>query len=405
MKPDLTPRIYPLYRSLIEAHFWVPVFFLYFNQLVSVQGVLLLESVYYIAVVVTEVPSGYFSDRFGRKATLLIASASLSLAYCSFFLAHGLWWLIAGQLLLAVGLAFNSGADTSMHHDSLAAAGRQLEFADREAQVARFALLAGAGAALLGGLAAVFSLRAAYLLSMVGALGAVACVLLMREPALQKELGAERFIAQLTSCLMNLRSKPLLWLFSLAVLMVILNHVPYMFYQPYMKQLLGLLDVGGSTPLATGMQASLSLLLASMVANRSIHWRNRLGTGGVLLASMALQTLIIAIMAAAIHPLVALIIIARSMARGLMIAPLNAAVVPRVPRHERATYLSMQSLAGRLGFALYLLAMAALTGSTGADDWSSIRLLLTIGAGIGIAGLLALGVSARRVQLEPQTSR
>jgi MFS family permease len=35
--------------------------------------VLRLEAIYYIAVVILEVPSGYFSDRFGRRQTLLIA--------------------------------------------------------------------------------------------------------------------------------------------------------------------------------------------------------------------------------------------------------------------------------------------------------------------------------------------
>ena len=105
-------------------------------------------------------------------------------------------------------------------------------------------------------------------------------------------------------------------------------------------------------------------------------------------------------MAIAVHPLVALLIIARSVPRGLMTAPLNAAVVPRVPRHERATYVSVQSLAGRLGFAGYLLTMAALTGQAGADGWGTIRLLLLIGLGIGAASLAALGLTARRAKLD-----
>ncbi|HES58191.1 MAG TPA: hypothetical protein ENO21_02045 [Firmicutes bacterium] len=169
-----------------------------------------------------------------------------------------------------------------------------------------------------------------------------------------------------------------------------------------MEQLLGLFDISRSTPLATGVQTALTLLLASLVAQRSIVLRDRLGTGGVLLAAMIIQTAIIGVMAVALHPLVAILIIARSVPRGLMTAPLNAAVVPRVPRHERATYLSVQSLAGRLGFALYLLAMAALPGAAGADGWSSIRLLLLIGLGIGAVALAALGVTLRRTVLDGQ---
>ncbi len=182
--------------------------------------------------------------------------------------------------------------------------------------------------------------------------------------------------------------------------MVVLNHIPYMFYQPYMEKLLDLFSLSGGTPLATGVQTALTLVLASLVAQRSIVWRNRLGTGGVLLTSMTIQAVIIGVMAIAIHPLVALLIIARSVPRGLMSAPLNAAVVPRVPRQERATYLSIVSLAGRLGFALYLVVMAALTGATGSDDWAAIRLLLVIGLGIAVAGLVVLGLTARPARLD-----
>ena len=73
-------RIYPWYVALFNAHFWMPVFFLYFLQHVSMSEVLRLEAIYYLAVVILEVPSGYFSDRFGRRPTLLIACSSLLLA-------------------------------------------------------------------------------------------------------------------------------------------------------------------------------------------------------------------------------------------------------------------------------------------------------------------------------------
>jgi hypothetical protein len=86
----------------------------------------------------------------------------------------------------------------------------------------------------------------------------------------------------------------------------------------------------------------------------------------------------------------------------MMSAPLNAAIVPRVPAQERATYLSFQSLTGRLGFGIYLILMAAIAGGTGADDWPAIRLLLLIGFGIAAGGLLALGYFSRRLDPEPQ---
>lgn len=106
-------RLYPWYAGLFNAHFWMPVFFLYFLRYMPLVDVLRLEAVYYLGVVLLEVPSGYFSDRFGRKLTLLISNAALVLAYIVFFLGESVAVFAVAQVLLATGLAFNSGTDTS----------------------------------------------------------------------------------------------------------------------------------------------------------------------------------------------------------------------------------------------------------------------------------------------------
>ena len=49
--------LYPRYRGLRDAIFWLPVFFLYFRSVLPADRVLLLEAVYYLGVVVMEVPS------------------------------------------------------------------------------------------------------------------------------------------------------------------------------------------------------------------------------------------------------------------------------------------------------------------------------------------------------------
>lgn len=86
-------RLYPVYNALLHGFFWLPVFFLFFNERVSLREVLLLEAIYYAAVVVLEVPSGYVSDRYGRKRTLAISAACLLLAYMVFFQATTFLWL------------------------------------------------------------------------------------------------------------------------------------------------------------------------------------------------------------------------------------------------------------------------------------------------------------------------
>jgi MFS family permease len=66
----------------------MPVFVLYFLQHMPLADVLRLEAIYYVAVVILEVPSGYFSDRVGRRPTLLISTICAFIACTTFFLGQ-----------------------------------------------------------------------------------------------------------------------------------------------------------------------------------------------------------------------------------------------------------------------------------------------------------------------------
>ena len=61
-------RLYPWFRAASDGHAWITVFFLYMSQTLPLEQVISLSAVYYLSVFVLEVPSGYFSDRIGRRA-------------------------------------------------------------------------------------------------------------------------------------------------------------------------------------------------------------------------------------------------------------------------------------------------------------------------------------------------
>ena len=95
-------RLYPWYAAAFHGMFWLPVFFLYFREHLTIGQVLRLEAVYYAAVVLLEVPSGYFSDAIGRKPTLVIASLGLLAAYALFFVGGSFAVFAAAQVCFAV---------------------------------------------------------------------------------------------------------------------------------------------------------------------------------------------------------------------------------------------------------------------------------------------------------------
>ena len=98
-------KLYPLYRATADAMAWLPVFFLFFSEHLTLPQVLLLEAVYYIAVVITEVPSGYLSDLIGRRRTLLLSCLAILSAYICFLLSDDFAGFALGQILLAVSLS------------------------------------------------------------------------------------------------------------------------------------------------------------------------------------------------------------------------------------------------------------------------------------------------------------
>ena len=391
-------RLYPWYAAALNAYFWLPVFFLYFLQHMSLSDVLRLEAIYYLAVVVLEVPSGYLSDRFGRRRTLVIANVALLAAHLVFFFGNSFETFAVAQVLLAAGLAANSGTDTSMHFDSLAAAGYAEEFDAREAQVARNALLATGLAGLVGGAVALVELRYAYALSAAAAAVGLGLVLAMREPTdhAQHEPGLHP-IRQLVSTAALLRDRTLAWVFGFFVLMTVLNHVPYEFYQPYLD--LALMEYGSlglgltdKTPVVAGLHVGFVMILASWVARRSIKLRDAIGLGPTLLTACAIQIVVITLMGIGLHPVIVGLMLLRSVPRALMRAPINSVVTPRVDQAHRATFLSLQSLAGRLAFSGWLLVLSVFPALK-PTDWPSLSGKLLASAGLGMAGFVLISMT------------
>lgn len=401
MSLERNARLYPWFRAVFSAHFWLPVFFLYFSSRFSLADVLRLEAIYYVAVVILEVPSGYVSDTMGRRPTLLIATIAIAVAHGLFFFGNHFVAFALAQVCLATGLAFNSGTDTSFLYDTLVGLGSEDDFADWEARAVNRAFLGGAVAAVCGGAVATIELRYAYALAFLAALTCIGIVLCFVEPTVMEKRASlgEGITRQLRVCVSYLRESALLWLFAFYVLMTVLNHMPYIFYQPYLDLVLRKWDVTVSgTPLVSGLVTALSMGVASLAASRSVKFRNRFGLAGALLSSTALQLVIMAAMALVIHPIVVLLILLRSCPRALMTAPLNAAIAPRVPQAQRATYLSMQSLAGRLFFAAVLLVMSLGTGGAAEVDPAQLRLFLGSCTLVGITGVVLLGVTSRALK-------
>jgi MFS family permease len=399
---------YQWYASLAEASFWVPVFFIYFATLLPLADVLVLEGLYFLCVVVVEVPSGWIGDRIGRRPTLLWGASLMAVSHLLLLAGPTIAGVsmvggpeagrttlfvvfAVGQGLRAGGIAFRSGTDTALHHDSLEAAGCVQEFADREARVSKRRFLGASLAALIGGGVAMIDLRLPYLLSFIVAIMMFVVVWGMREPSTDDTRTKSQLLRQIASCIGQWRRGVMLLLFLYVAMMLVLNHIPYEYFQPYISSVLSAdWSTPVSTPLVTGLHVAVTFWLASLAGARSIRLRNRIGLWGVLFVATALQAITIGLMAWVLSPIIVGVLLFRSCPRAIMTPPLNAAVTGAVPVHIRATYLSIQSLAGRLAFSLTLFTLALAVPAAAHDNWAGIREQLVWSTWIGGAALGAV---------------
>jgi predicted MFS family arabinose efflux permease len=392
--------LYAWYQAARNLLFWLPVFFLFLSgaggAAVSVADALVLEAIYYAAVVVLEVPSGYLSDRLGRRPTLVLASACW-VAACSVFAASDTFAAFAlAQGLLAAGMALNSGTDGSLLYDTVAALGRAGEFAAREGRAQAWGRLALGMAALAGGALGAVDLRLAYAASAVAAVLATAIAFAFVEPAGRTPAAAA--MDQLRAVLSRLRHPVLRWTFAYAVAMTVFAHVPYELAQPYVHAVLEKVGRVDLTEPVSGLLTAIAMVIAAIVSARAGRLARR-GLAGVLLGALGIQLVVIAAMGAAmaawLHPAGLAVVALRGVAGAIEGPLVQAAAHPLLSSDLRATYLSVQSLGGRLAFAASLaIASAAVGGSRGFAPAALASVALGFAAALVVTGLV-LAATAR----------
>ena len=400
--------VYVWYRACSSFLPWLPIFFLYFNQFVPLQGVLTLSAIYYLGVVVLEVPSGYFSDRVGRKRTLLIAAIFAVLASVFFIFAQTFQWFIVAQLLLAGSIAFQSGSDSSLLYESLEALNRESEFVEIEAKGQRAGLVGLAVSALFGGIIGSYSFTLVYGVSIVASLLTVYIASQFSAPVSTHPKSTNSFVQQIIVCLVQMRTPVLLWLSFYYVLMYGLSHIPYEFVQPYIlllskttnlsdltQQLFASKD-GNSAPLVSGLTLAISMFGGVVGAWASVSLFRKFGLKSLLLGCAFFECLIVAVMALLLSAWALPLIMSRNTAMAIMHAPRLSVINALVSNEFRATYLSLQSLLARLMLSglMYLLATQAAPLAPDASgtlqqsiSWETLSGVLQLALAVGIAGI------------------
>jgi MFS family permease len=96
---------------------------------VTVGQLAVIASAAAITQLILQVPTGYFADKFGNKAAIILGAAITAVSPLFYIFLPNFWGgLLAAELFFG-GYAFQSGAIEAFMHDTLVALGREKEYA------------------------------------------------------------------------------------------------------------------------------------------------------------------------------------------------------------------------------------------------------------------------------------
>ncbi len=152
-------RLLKIFNFLIGFSLFAPLAIIYFSRVsgsytlgASVFGITMLASAIF------EVPTGVWSDRVGRRGTIILGSWARVLAFIFYAVGLSYWWLVAGAILEGLSRAFYSGNNDAFLHDTLADDGVEGEYDEHLGKTSSSEHLAWAISSLIGGIIANFSL-------------------------------------------------------------------------------------------------------------------------------------------------------------------------------------------------------------------------------------------------------
>lgn len=185
------------------------------------------------------------------------------------------------------------------------------------------------------------------------------------------------------------------WIFFYGIVLVTLEHVAFEVMQPWLTEVLGRSpDDVGATPLFAGIVYAAVAFVGAGAARASAPLSERFGVVATLIGFGALSAVVVTGMALWAHAAVLLLVAFRSAQGAATPVLISAAIAPLTEQRHRATLLSINSLAGRLGYGVILLFVSV----DAADDVQGVLgvLSITSWALVGLLIVTAWWVLGRR---------
>lgn len=386
MSVNRSVRLICAHGVLTHMLFLLPVVMPYYASIgLTFRDFLIGEAVFSAVVLMFEVPSGWISDTWKRRSTLVLGGFFGILGYTSLMLADNFWQATFAQALIGVAVALNSGTNTAILYDLLHQHGREADYRRIDGHRHGFGLYGTALSCLAGAVLFTIHPKLPLLCDVIVLLGAMIAISMVDEPVRFKK-SADRHIFRDMAATMKyaLSGHPeITGIIMVATAIWCTTKLMLWAQQPYYM-------MAGLPVVWFGVIMAGSFIvggIAGQLSHRIDHFGSNRIALGVMVGVLSIACLIMSAVTS-IWLGIALFLTG-TLAYGVGQPRINAAINSRVGPERRATILSTANLMVHMLFIPSSLIIGAVSEHGGIDDalsWMGWQLLVLGGIGLWLWG-------------------
>ncbi|MBU1084924.1 MAG: MFS transporter [Candidatus Beckwithbacteria bacterium] len=151
-------RLLAWFNFFLDLRLYAPVAIIYFSRVTGSYALgMSVFSMVMLTSAIFEVPTGVFSDRIGRKKTVILGAGASLFSVILYALGGSYLILLAGAMLEGLARSFYSGNNDSLLHDTLLESKQTKQYAEYKGKTDSVAQVALGIAALVGAVVAHWS--------------------------------------------------------------------------------------------------------------------------------------------------------------------------------------------------------------------------------------------------------
>jgi len=370
-----------LFQILNGMFFYVPIIVLFWQENgLDLTKIMILQSFFAIVIVVFEIPTGYFADKYGRKKALLIASVSMTIAIVLYAIGHNFSAFLVAEFFFAVTASFVSGTTAALLYDTLQDLGREKEYKKIWGKTSFFYMLALGVTAIAGGLIAKNDLRYAIYASIPFFALLIPVALSFHEPIVHRSVIAKNYAKHILQILTEnmVHNKELRWIVVYSGVVYAFNQASLWLYQPYFS-------LSGLDVVYFGFVFASFQLVAAFTSRYAYVIEAKLGKKYSLVMMIFLIAGSYFLMSNFVLLFSFSFAFLQQFVRGFRIAVVSDYINKLTTSDVRATVLSIESFIGRLLYALIIPFIGII-----ADAYTVIQAFFVLGVTTTISGCVMM---------------